>query len=104
MYLNTNIMNIPICMVGISDEKDLEYIENEIETILVKDIIDKVIYKDYYCLIYFHPTKECIDFRISRFIKNIQSPEQYIILNYKNKMNNTKICTYIKKAPYKMLI
>lgn len=97
------MLRIPTCMIGGgSDETDIPLIITEIETLLVKEIIEKIIIKEGYFLVYFHPVHDSIDFRISRFIYNIQHPTRYIIIHYKNK--DMKNYTYIKKAPYKLLL
>ncbi len=95
------MLQIPTCVVGGSDELDSEYIKLEIEKFLVKDIIDKINYKFGYFLVYFIPTNECVDLRISRFIYAIQQPSTYLNLHYKNE--EMKVYTYIKKAPYELL-
>ncbi len=92
---------IPTCMVGGSDEDDVEIIKTEIEKILIKGIIDKIVYKFGYFLVYFVPITDKIDARIIRFIHIIQQPTKYIMLHYKN--DDTKIYSYIKKAPYKLI-
>lgn len=95
------MISIPTCIIGGSDASDIPFIINELETLLVKDIVNKIIYKEYYFVVYFNPMNDCIDRRISRFIYTIQNPLKYIILHYKNE--EMKSYTYIKKAPYKML-
>ncbi len=98
------MLRIPTCMIGFTemDEKCVETIKEEIESLLVKGVIDKVVMKDNYLLVYFAPVNDYIDFRVSRFIYTIQQPNKYVILQYN--AEETKVQTYIKKAPYKFLV
>lgn len=95
------MLSIPTCIIGGSDRSDIPFIINELETLLTKDIVKKIVYKEYYFILYFNPINDFIDLRISRFIYNIQNPHKYFILHYKNE--EMKSYTYIKKASYKML-
>jgi hypothetical protein len=93
--------SIPTCIIGGSDEKDMPFIIIEIENMLTKDIIKKIIHKEFYFIVYFHSIDDFIDCRISRFIYNIQKPNKYFMIHYKNE--DVKSYTYVKKAPYKLL-
>jgi hypothetical protein len=89
-------------MIGGSDDNDIPLIIKEMEHILIKDVIDKIIKKEHYYLVYFLPVKDCVDRRISRFIYTIQHPTRYITIHYKNE--EMKTYTYVKKAPYKYMM
>ena len=90
---------IPTCMIGGSDENEIPHIREELEKILMKDVIEKIIKKDGYFLVYFKPIMECIDLRITRFINNIT--KNYLVLHFTT--DDMKNYTYVKKAPYKLL-